>query len=89
MLFTLYDLLWTGRNECFLVPLEESPAIAGSRVAQRQETLLSVIPDGCAVCRDWVTKVCCLLICHIRAPEAGTLLETTEETQTGRLEGAT
>lgn len=55
-----------------------------SKGGEEQETLLSVIPDGCDVCREGVTKACCLSICHVRAPEAGTLLVATEETQTGR-----
>jgi hypothetical protein len=62
--FLLSDLLRTVRNEWFLVPLEESPALAGSRVAKRQETfctvlLCSVIPDECPVCREGVTKTVC------------------------------
>lgn len=54
----------------FPVTLEESTALEESRVAERQNA--SALDRG-AVCRDRVTKACCLSVCHIKVPETRTL----------------
>lgn len=54
----------------FPVPWEESTALEDSKVADRQD---NATPDRHPLCREQVRKACCLSICHIKVPEAGTL----------------